>query len=77
MLDEPYLIAPARCVELSPLRAGLIAAPSCNRWSSAAAQVSGCDDALMPADSRRKLVANWSQFHASDPDGGNRAAAGA
>ncbi len=37
VLDESYLLTAARYVELNPVRAGLIGAPSRYRWSSAAA----------------------------------------
>jgi putative transposase len=39
VLDEPYLLIAARCVELNPVRAGLVNAPSRYRWSSAAAHM--------------------------------------
>ena len=45
VLDERYLLTAARYVELNPVRAGLIGAPSRYPWSSAAAQVRGRDDA--------------------------------
>jgi putative transposase len=34
VLDEPYLLTAARYVELNPVRAGLVGAPSRYRWSS-------------------------------------------
>src|SRR5713226_6773856 len=46
-LDEPYLLTAARYVELNPVRAGLVNAPSRYRWSSAAAHLRGRDDALV------------------------------
>ena len=39
VLDEPYLLAAARYVELNPLRAGLNVAPGDCRWSSARAHL--------------------------------------
>ena len=47
VLDEPYVLTAARYVELNPVRAGLVKAPSRYRWSSAAAHVRGKDDALV------------------------------
>ena len=34
VMDEPYLLAAARCVEINPVRAGLATAPSDYPWSS-------------------------------------------
>ena len=47
VLDEPILLTAARYVELNPVRAGLIKAPSRYRWCSAAAHVRGQDDTLV------------------------------
>jgi putative transposase len=47
LLDEPYLLAAARYVELNPVRAALVVAPSRYRWSSAAAHVRGRNDVLV------------------------------
>src|SRR5262249_58272690 len=48
VLDEPYLPTAVRYVELNPVRAGLINAPSPYQWSSAAAHVRGPDAAPSP-----------------------------
>ena len=47
VLDEPYLLKATRYIELNPVRAGLISAPSRYPWSSAAAHVRGRDDTLV------------------------------
>ena len=44
VLDEPYLLACARYVELNPVRARLATAPTEYRWSSACAHVKRKDD---------------------------------
>jgi len=62
VLDEPYLLTAARYVELNPVRAGLINAPSRYAWSSAAAHVRGRDDALVRVAPLTKLVPNWRGF---------------
>ena len=62
VLDEPYLLTAARYVELNPVRAGLIKAPSRYRWSSAAAHVRGRDDALVRVAPLAKLAPNWRGF---------------
>ena len=64
VLDEPYLLTAARYVELNPVRAGLVDAPSRYPWSSAAAHVRGQDDALVrvaPCSSWRHLGAGSSR----------------
>jgi putative transposase len=38
-MDEPYLMVAARYVELNPVRAKLVVAPSEYRWSSARAHL--------------------------------------
>jgi len=62
VLDEPYLLSAARYVELNPVRAGLINAPSRYRWSSAAAHVRGRDDALVRVAPLTEQVPNWRGF---------------
>ena len=39
VMDEDHLLTAARYVELNPVRAGLVQAPSRYRWSSAAAHL--------------------------------------
>jgi putative transposase len=48
-VDESYLFVAARYVELNPVKAGLVATPEAHPWSSAAAHLSGKDDALVKA----------------------------
>ena len=43
VMDEDHLLTAARYVELNPVRAGLVQAPSRYRWSSAAAHLRGRD----------------------------------
>jgi putative transposase len=62
VLDEPYMLTAARYVELNPVRAGLINAPSRYRWSSAAAHVRGRDDALVKVAPLLREVTNWRGF---------------
>ncbi len=47
VMDEAYLLACARYVELNPVRAGLVERPEEWRWSSAAAHMEGKDDVLV------------------------------
>ena len=46
-MDEPYLLAAVRYVEMNPVAAGLSANPEEYRWSSAAAHLAGNDDRLV------------------------------
>jgi len=47
LLDQPYLLAAARYIENSPVRAGLCAQPEDWPWSSTRAHLLGQDDALV------------------------------
>ncbi len=47
IMDEPYLLAAARYVELNPLRAGLVNRSADWRWSSAQAHLLACDVRLV------------------------------
>jgi putative transposase len=62
VLDEPYLLTAARYIELNPVRAGLVEAPSRYRWSSAAAHVRRRDDALVTVSPLLELAPNWRAF---------------
>ena len=62
VLDEPYLLTAARYIELNPVRARLINAPSRYRWSSAAAHVHGKDDTLVRVAPLLEMVPNWRAF---------------
>ncbi len=62
VLDEPYLLTAVRYVELNPVRAGLVNAPSRCRWSSAAAHMRGKDDALVRVAPLLKLAPPWRGF---------------
>jgi len=46
-MDERYLLAAARYVELNPVRAEFVEKPEVYSWSSAAAYISGRDDVLV------------------------------
>jgi putative transposase len=65
VLDEAYLLSAARYIELNPVRAGLIDAPSRYPWSSAAAHVRGSDDSLVRIRPLLNLVPTWPAFLAT------------
>ena len=57
VMDEPYLLAAARYVELNPVRAKSVVAPSDYRWSSAA-HLKGKDDGLVRVAPLLELAGN-------------------
>jgi putative transposase len=61
-MDEHYLLAAARYVELNPVRAGLVKSPGAYLWSSAAAHLTGRDDALVQVTPLLESVGNWVTF---------------
>ena len=65
VMDEPYLLAAARYVELNPVRAGLVVAPSDYRWSSARAHLKRKDDGLVKVSPLLKIAGNWRRLLAS------------
>jgi putative transposase len=71
-LDEPYLLAAARCIEQNPVRAGLAGTPWEFPWSNAEAHVVGEDDALAKAAPLLGLVSDWKGFLCAEaPRGGH------
>lgn len=58
-MDDPYLLAAARYVELNPVRAGLVAGPSEYPWNSARAHLRGRDDGLVQVARLLELASNW------------------
>jgi putative transposase len=59
VMDERYLLAAARYVELNPVRARLVEKLELYPWSSAAAHVKGVDDALVKVAPLRGRVNDW------------------
>jgi putative transposase len=59
VMDEPYLLAAARYVELNPVRAGLVACAEDWLWSSARAHLSGRDDQLIKVAPLLAMVPDW------------------
>jgi len=59
VMDEPYLLAAARYIELNPVRAKMVVAPSNYRWSSARAHLKGKDDGLVKVSPLLKMAGNW------------------
>ena len=61
-MDETYLLAAARYVEMNPVHAGLVKRPEDYRWSSARAHLEGKDDALAKVEPLLEIVADWRAF---------------
>jgi len=61
-MDESYLLAAARYVEMNPVAAGLVAQPGDYPWSSARAHLAGEDDQLVKASPLLAMVGNWREF---------------
>lgn len=61
-LDEKYLLAAARYVELNPVRARLVARARDWRWSSARAHLGRRDDVLARVAPLLERVPDWSGF---------------
>jgi putative transposase len=61
-MDEPYLLACARYVELNPVRARLAARARDWRWSSARAHLAGRDDGLVTTKPLLELAGDWADF---------------
>ncbi|MBS3810061.1 MAG: transposase [Desulfobacterales bacterium] len=64
-MDQHYLIATARYVELNPVRAGIAKYPKDYSWSSARAHLSNQDDELVKAAPLLNIIQNWERFLAS------------
>jgi len=67
VMDERYLLAAARYVELNPVRAGLADKPWRWKWGSARAHRRGRDDALVTVKPLLDLVGDWQEFLSVPP----------
>jgi putative transposase len=67
-LDERYLLAAVRYVELNPVRARLVERPWQYAWSSAAAHVRKRDDVLVKVKPMLGRVADWREYLSTEPD---------
>ena len=66
-MDEKYLLAAVKYIEMNPVRARLVADPYVWQWSSARAHAEGNDDLLVKVEPLLELVGDWKLF-LSDPD---------
>lgn len=61
-MDEDYLLAAVRYVELNPVRAKMVAKAEAYRWSSARAHLNGRDDTLVHVKPMLDRVNNWAEL---------------
>jgi putative transposase len=66
LMDEQYLLATARYIELNPVRAGIVKRPEDYKWSSAQAHLQGEDDILVKVEPLLALVPDWQELLLSD-----------
>jgi putative transposase len=67
-MDEDYLLACARYVELNPVRAGLVQRPEDWHWSSAGAHLDGTTDGITALAPLLDRVPDWRTFLADGMD---------
>ncbi len=61
-MDETYLLAAARYIEMNPVAANIVKRPEEYRWSSAQAHLSAQDDQLTIVEPLLSMVGNWKDF---------------
>lgn len=61
-MDESYLFAAAKYVEMNPVRARLVTDPFSWQWSSASAHAAGEDDVLVTVAPLLEMVGDWRLF---------------
>jgi REP-associated tyrosine transposase len=69
VMDEPYMWATIRYVEMNPVRAGLCAQPDDWPWSSVHAHLHGCSDPAVDQPTLFDSVPDWRLFLTSDKSG--------
>ena len=62
VMNEHYLIAAVRYVELNPVRAGLCENPFSWRWSSAVPHLEGIDDEIVTVKPMLDRISRWERF---------------
>lgn len=61
-MDEAYLLAAARYIEMNPVRAKLTPGPYVYKWSSAKSHAEGTDDILVKVSPLLRMVGDWKLF---------------
>lgn len=62
VMNEDYLLAAVRYVELNPVKAKLCELPECWPWSSAEAHLKGCDDQVVEVAPMLEHIADWGSY---------------
>jgi putative transposase len=72
-MDEVYLLAAAKYIEMNPVRARLTPDPYSWKWSSAKAHADGTDDILVKVSPLLQIVGDWKLFlRDTDEEDANR-----
>jgi putative transposase len=67
IMQQTYLLACTKYIELNPVRAGLVQKPEKWRWSSAGPHLKGRDDVLVRVKPLLEMVStSWKQFLSTD-----------
>jgi len=61
-MDEKYLIATARYIELNPVRAGIVKNAEDYKWSSCRAHIQGEDDLLVKVRPLLEILPDWQEL---------------
>jgi len=61
-MDENYLLAAARYVELNPVAVGLVDDPALWPWSSTVAHLAGSDDGVATVPPLLEMAGDWQIF---------------
>ena len=61
-MDETYLLAAVKYIEMNPVRAQLVSDPYAWQWSSTQAYAAGKDDLLVRVEPLLEIAGNWQQF---------------
>jgi len=67
-MDESYLLAAIRYIEMNPVAAGLVSSPEQYRWSSARGHLEGSHDPLAAPFPFVDLIPDWLDFLEMSPD---------
>ncbi len=71
VMDEHYLMATVRYVELNPVRAALCHEPQDWRWSSVQAHLLGRDNAVVTVEPMLRRVRDWSRYLSDEDETGS------
>ena len=67
VMDEEYLLATVRYVELNPVKAKLCESPESWSWSSAEVHLQGVDDAVVEVAPMLQRITNWREYLSMSP----------